>query len=46
MERLRVARALRGIGSNPFNLTVCGVLDEELQAFRKKLEGIKLAKEV
>lgn len=46
MERLKVARALRGIGSNPFNLTVCSVMDEELQGFRKKLEGIKLAKEV
>ena len=27
IERLKVARSLRGIGSNPFNLTVCRVLD-------------------
>lgn len=39
-----MVRALRGIGMSPFHLSVCPVLDEELAGFRKKLEGIKLAK--
>ena len=46
IERLKVARVLRGIGYNPFQLSVCSVTNEELQTFRKRLEGIKLAKEV
>lgn len=46
MERVKVARALRGIGYNPFQLNICSVSNEELQSFRKRLEGIKLAKEV
>ena len=46
MERVKVARALRGIGYNPFQLNICSVSNEELQSFRKRLEAIKLAKEV
>ena len=44
LERLKVARALRGIGQNPFQLNVYNLTHEEVQGFRKRLEGIKLAK--
>ena len=46
IERLKVARALRGIGFNPFHLGICEVGTGDLQVFRKSLDGIKIAKEV
>jgi hypothetical protein len=44
LERIKVARALRGIGSNPFQLNVCRLTSKELQKFRKRIDRIKFAK--
>lgn len=46
MERVKVARSLRGIGFNPFHLNICTVDTRDLQSFRKNIEGIKLVKDV
>ena len=46
MERVKVARSLRGIGFNPFHLNICTVGTGDLQSFRKTIEGIKLVKDL
>ena len=46
MQRLKVVRALRGIGFNPFQLSICEINNDDLQRVKTSVEGMNMVKQI